>query len=167
MKRIPYIYRGICYLFLLLIALPWAAWHYALGDTVRAWYDCRQLQAQSKQTALQETTHSIPLPSGRELLLSGEVLRTLLPEAARLGVKLSDYRPVITLRQDGLEVHTARLTLSGRYTTILRTIRHLEQSVVDCRISSLQFSVTTTPDRRAARLDAALCIEQILQTDTP
>ena len=54
--KLSYKYRGAAYLFLLVVLLPWAAWYYALGDTVRAAFECRRLTA---RLAVAETPKAV------------------------------------------------------------------------------------------------------------
>lgn len=38
---LPYRYRGVVLLSLIVLVLPWAAWRFALRDTFGAWRDCQ------------------------------------------------------------------------------------------------------------------------------
>ena len=42
--NLPYRYRGLGLLALLVLALPWAAWRFALSDTFGAWRECGRLE---------------------------------------------------------------------------------------------------------------------------
>ena len=61
--NLPYRYRGLGLLALLVLALPWAAWRFALSDTFGAWRECGRLER--RLDALAPTTPERPcrLPS--------------------------------------------------------------------------------------------------------
>lgn len=48
--KLPYRYRGVTLLALLVVVLPWATWRFALYDTFAAWCDCRRLMRELKVT---------------------------------------------------------------------------------------------------------------------
>lgn len=52
---LPYRYRGVVLLSLIVLVLPWAAWRFALRDTFGAWRDCRRLSAQLAATPAAES----------------------------------------------------------------------------------------------------------------
>lgn len=52
---LPYRYRGVVLLSLIVLVLPWAAWRFALRDTFGAWRDCRRLSAQLSATPAAES----------------------------------------------------------------------------------------------------------------
>ncbi len=164
--KIAHKYRGLVWLALLFVLLPFATWRYALRDTVRAVFDCRRLSREVRTHAqsAERVSDTEPL-AGRELVLSGELLSMLLPEAARHEVALTDFRPVVTLNEQGMEIHTATLTLRGPYARILHVVRHLETTIPACRLASLEFRLRSQPNRRMQWLEAVLCVEQIVRTD--
>ena len=133
---LPYRYRGVVLLSLIVLVLPWAAWRFALRDTFGAWRDCRRLSAAGVQ--------------GAELILSGGLLDTVRLAAAHAAVQVAGYEPLVTLRQDGLAVHTARLTLTGGCTALLRVVAELERALPRCRLRSMEWRTAT--DRRTRRL---------------
>ena len=47
--NMPYRYRGLGLLALLVVALPWMAWRFALHDTFAAWRECRRLERRLAQ----------------------------------------------------------------------------------------------------------------------
>ena len=49
--KIAHKYRGLVWLALLFVLLPFATWRYALRDTVRAVFDCRRLSREVRTHA--------------------------------------------------------------------------------------------------------------------
>ena len=127
---LPYRYRGVVLLSLIVLVLPWAAWRFALRDTFGAWRDCRRLSAQLAAT----------------------------PAA----VQVAGYEPLVTLRQDGLAVHTARLTLTGGCTALLRVVAELERALPRCRLRSMEWRTATDRRTRRLQLILTLYIQQIV-----
>lgn len=165
--NVPYKYRGAGLLVLLLLLLPWVSWQYALRDTFGAWRDCRRLRNQMQQI-VQTGRESAASPiSGPALLSDGALVRELLPEASRHQVTLRDYKPLVSSRIEGLEVHTAALTMEGSYAGILRVVYHFERHFPCCKSVSLRFNGVVSPDRRRRHTEATLYIEQIVETDKP
>lgn len=156
--RIAYKYRGVLYLSLLLVVLPWVAVRYALKDTVSAWWECRALQKEVVRGAVAAPADTVAFENGR--LLDGQLLSALQPVAAGQRVTVSDYKPLVTLRAEGIEVHTAALVLGGTYRDILQVVQHLERRI---KVSSLRFTAITPPNRGSKRLEATVYVEQIIQ----
>lgn len=161
---LPYKYRGVLLLTLLVLVLPWAAWRFALRDTFDAWRDCRRLSAQlAVMTPDSEPGEfSAAAVQGAELVLSGLLLDSVRQAAADGAVQVAGYEPLVTLQQDGMAVHTAQLTLTGGYTALVRVVADLERKLPRCRLRSMVWR--TAIDRRARRtqLILTLYIQQIV-----
>ncbi|WP_295940249.1 hypothetical protein [uncultured Alistipes sp.] len=153
--KLPYKYRGVLLLALLVILLPWAAWRFALRDTVGAWRDCRRLGVQLAAAPPQvQEQQSVQVAQDREMILSGLLLDAVRQAAARRSAEVTGYEPLVTLQQDGLEIHTAQLTLSGSYAALLQVVGELERSLPGCRLCSLEWR--TAADRRTRRTSLGL-----------
>ena len=155
---LPYRYRGVVLLSLIVLVLPWAAWRFALRDTFGAWRDCRRLSAQLAVTPAAESRGPAAAGvQGAELILSGGLLDTV-----RLAAAVAGYEPLVTLRQDGLAVHTARLTLTGGCTALLRVVAELERALPRCRLRSMEWRTATDRRTRRLQLILTLYIQQIV-----
>ena len=99
---------------------------------------------------------------GRELVLSGALLAAVRPAAAESDVQVSGYEPLVSVRYDGLAVHTAQLTLTGGYGPLLRVVAALERTLPACRLRTLEWRAA--PDRRTRRmrLTLTLYVQQIV-----
>ena len=151
--NLPYRYRGLSLVGLLALLLPWAAWHFALSDTFGAWRECGRLER--RLDALAPTTGAtVPAAvEAPELILSGGLLDSVR-RFAPAGVRATGYVPVTTLRQDGIEIHTAQLTLTGPFAELLRTVETLERRLPACRLRSAEWQTAT-------RLTLTLYIQQL------
>lgn len=165
--NVPYKYRGAGLLVLLLLLLPWISWRYALRDTFSAWRDCRRLRSQMQQEVPAGTEGTAAPVLGPALLPDGALVRELQSEALRNRVTLTDYKPLVSTRIEGLEVHTAALTMEGPFTGILKVVDHFERGFPACKPVSLRFEGVVSPDRRRRHTEATLYIEQIVETDKP
>ena len=77
-------------------------------------------------------------------------------------VQVAGYEPLVTLRQDGLAVHTARLTLTGGCTALLRVVAELERALPRCRLRSMEWRTATDRRTRRLQLILTLYIQQIV-----
>lgn len=162
--KLPYRYRGLALLMLLVIVLPWAAWRFALRDTFGAWRDCRRLAAQvAAATPSAETEHpATTIAQGPELVHSGLLLDSVRQAAANRSVQVAGYEPIVTHQQDGMAVHTAQLALTGGYTALVQVIGELERTLPRCRLRSLEWRTTTDRRTRHTQLTLTLYIQQIV-----
>lgn len=161
--KIAYQYRGVIYLVLLLLAMPWFAVRYALNDTIAAWIDCRRLRIELDRTKVVEPSTAASTVLAGDVLLNGELLSSLQSTAAGRRVAISDYRPLVTMQGSEIRIHTAALVSEGAYGDILQVIRHIEREIAPCRISSLRFASVTPPEREARRLEATVYVEQVVE----
>ena len=95
-----------------------------------------------------------------ELILSGGLLDSVR-RFAPAGVRATGYVPVTTLRQDGIEIHTAQLTLTGPFAELLRTVETLERRLPACRLRSAEWQTATRPRTRPTQLTLTLYIQQL------
>ena len=101
-----------------------------------------------------------------ELILSGGLLDSVR-RFAPAGVRATGYVPVTTLRQDGIEIHTAQLTLTGPFAELLRTVETLARRLPACRLRSAEWQTAPRPRARRPRLTLTLYIQQLtLITDS-
>lgn len=159
---VPYKYRGVLLLALLVVVLPFAAWRFALRDTLGVWRDCRRLTARLETLAPVTAQKAAAAVPHRELILSGGVLDTVRRAAAERSVQVAGYEPQVTEEQDGAAVHTAQLTLTGRYTELVRVVDALERALPACRLRSLAWSAQTDRRTRRTELELTLYIQQIV-----
>ena len=165
--KLSYKYRGIVYLFLLVVLLPWTAWHYAVEDTVRAAFECRRLTARLDVAGVQASVSAFypaAYAGQRELVLSGILLDTLQTEIAARNLRVTGYVPVVTEQQDGLELHTAQLSFTGQFTDLVRFIRHAKQTLSQCRLCAAVWQCTTDRVTRQPQLTLTLYVQQLTQT---
>lgn len=164
---VPRKYLGLIRLVSLFVLAPVALWYLSIGDAVRLAAECRRLERRIDVMSGRTKTASVPLCiDNKELVMSGELLTVILPFAAKNGVRVGDYAPSVTLRQGVAEVHTAPLTMSGTFSSILRTIYRVETDVPSCKPVSLHFGIVSSPNGRDnARLEATLYLEQLIKTD--
>lgn len=160
--NLPYKYRGLLLLALLAVVLPGAAWHFALRDTLGMWCDCRKLTARLEALAPDTARAAVPRPSDRELILSGGLLDTVRRAATELSVLVTGYEPLVTQEQTGAAMHTARLTLSGGYTSLVRVVDTLERKLPSCRLRTLEWQVHTDRRQRRSELTLTVYVEQIV-----
>ena len=64
-------------------------------------------------------------------------------------------------RQDGIEIHTAQLTLTGPFAELLRTVETLERRLPACRLRSAEWQTATRPRTRRTQLTLTLYIQQL------
>lgn len=74
---------------------------------------------------------------------------------------VAGYEPLVTAEQDGAAVHTAQLTLTGRYTELVRVVDALERTLPACRLRSLAWSAPTDRRTQKTQLILTLYIQQV------
>lgn len=165
---VPYRYRGAALLALLLLALPGAAWRLALHDTLTAWRECRRLERQL------DNLDAVPTGPGSEFrssagmpeaILSGGLLDTLR-RMSPSSVVVAGYLPAVTLREEGIEIHTARVTLAGSFHDLLRTVEALERDLSGCRLRSAEWQTVAQPRTHRPQLVLTLYVQQPIMQDT-
>lgn len=167
--KLPYEYRGMCLLALLFVVLPWAGWRFALHDTCAAWRECRHLESRLDALGpIPAADAAVPRAAAMpELILSGALLDSVR-RMAPPGVQATGYTPATTLRQDGIEIRTAQLTLAGSFAGLLRTVDMLERRLTECRLQSVEWRTTTEPRTRRVQLTATIYMQQlIMKPETP
>lgn len=167
--KLTYRYRGLGLLALLFVVLPWAGWRFALHDTCAAWRECRHLESRLDALgAAPAAAAAVPRAAAMpELILSGALLDSVRRMASP-GVQATGYTPATTLRQDGIEIRTAQLTLAGPFAGLLRTVDMLERRLTECRLQSVEWRTTTEPRTRRVQLTATIYMQQlIMKPETP
>lgn len=159
---LPNKYRGIAWL-LLIVALPGAAWHFAVGETAGVWAECRSMAARLSRLEPGASQYSPLLPDKRELILSGVLLDTVRRAAEEHGVRVAGYEPRITSKEDGLAVHTAQITLTGSYTTLLQLTARIGDALPACRLRTMEWRTRTDRQTRRRQLILILYVQQIVQ----
>lgn len=160
--NMPYRYRGLGLLALLVVALPWMAWRFALSDTFGAWRECRRLERRLEALAPTTPATGAAVPSAvevPELILSGGLLDSVR-RFAPAGVHATGYVPAVTLRQDRIEIRTAQLTLTGPFAELLRTVDALERRLPACRLRSAEWQTVVQPRTRRTQLVLTLYVQQ-------
>lgn len=160
--NVPYKYRGVALLALLIIILPGAAWRFALSDTFGAWRECRRLVRRLEilaPTPATDLSAASPAAQTPELILSGALLDSVR-RFAPAGVRATGYQPVVTLRQDGIAIHTAQLTLTGAFADLLLTVGQLERRLPACRLRSAEWCTVVQPRTRRTQLVLTLYLQQ-------
>lgn len=161
--NLPYRYRGLSLVGLLALLLPWAAWRFALSDTFGAWRECGRLERRLDALAPTTPATGAAVPAAveaPELILSGGLLDSVR-RFAPAGVRATGYVPVTTLRQDGIEIRTAQLTLTGPFAELLRTVETLERRLPACRLRSAEWQTVVQPRTRRTQLTLTLYIQQL------
>ena len=167
--KLPYEYRGLGLLALLFVVLPWGGWRFALHDTYAAWRECRHLESRLDALGpIPAADAAMPRAAAMpELILSGALLDSVR-RMAPPGVQTTGYTPAVTLRQNGIEIRTAQLTLAGHFTGLLRTVDMLERRLTECRLQCVEWRTTTEPRTRRVQLTATIYIEQLMmKNETP
>lgn len=161
--NMPYRYRGLGLLALLVLALPWAAWRFVLHDTFAAWRECGRLERRLEALAPTTPATGASVPAAveaPELILSGGLLDSVR-RFAPAGVHATGYVPAVTLRQDGIEIRTAQLTLTGPFAELLRTVDALERRLPACRLRSAEWRTVVQPRTRRPQLVLTLYVQQL------
>lgn len=147
---------------LLFVLLPVTVWRYALRETVGCWLECRRIAVRLEQMPDAAVPSASNCAGGAELIRSGALLDTVRRMAEGPGVQVTAYEPVVTLEEQRAAVHTASLTLTGRFEGLLRVANRLERDLPQCRVRSLAWQTTSEPYTRRTQLTLRLYVQQIV-----
>lgn len=160
---LPYKYRGVVMTAALVVLLPVAAWRFALAGSFATWRECRQLEKRLEQVATITPDSDMSVRNGvttSDLILSGTLLDTVRRYAAP-GLRITGYFPVTTSQQDGIEIRTAQLMLTGSFHELLLSVQALEEHLPECRLRSLQWQTVVQHRTRKPQLVLTLYIQQL------
>lgn len=160
---LPYKYRGVVMVAALVVLLPVAAWRFALAGSFATWRDCRRLEKRLEQVAptVSDSDMSVRCAvTTSDLILSGALLDTVRRYAAP-ELCITGYLPVTTSQQDGIEIRTAQLMLTGSFHELLQSVQALEEHLPECRLRSLQWQTVVQHRTRKPQLVLTLYIQQL------
>ena len=159
---LPYRYRGVVLLSLIVLVLPWAAWRFALRDTFRRMARLPAALRTACGDACGGEQGGRRRRAGGRTDSFGRVARYRPAGRGACRGAGRGLRAAVTLRQDGLAVHTARLTLTGGCTALLRVVAELERALPRCRLRSMEWRTATDRRTRRLQLILTLYIQQIV-----
>lgn len=166
--NLPFKYRGLAWLGLLFCILPWCIWHFALSSTFKIWHDCirmkhlaEQVSAASDMSLNMTASIQKDIP---ELILSGGVLDSLRRLSSNRDIHIAAYYPVVTMSLESAAVHSAQMTLTGRYVDLLQVVFQLGQELPNCRFRAMNWCTTINPRTRCQQLELTLYIQQLILT---
>ena len=96
--NLPYRYRGLGLLALLVLALPWAAWRFALSDTFGAWRECGRLERRLDALAPTTPATGAAVPDGIEIRTAQLTLTGPFAELLRTVDALERHLPACRMR---------------------------------------------------------------------
>jgi len=166
--KIPFRYRGLLYLTLLLVVTPLFVWRLALRETAAT---SRQYHREKSELAALQQMESAPEKSREaaidltEQIESGLLLQSLVPLTEKHRVAIENYTPYVSERQGKLTIRTAEVVLSGGYIPLLRVVDAMEATQAGCRLISLSFHTVADRRTRTKELKAVLLIRQITQNN--
>ena len=170
-------YRGLALLALLVVVAPLLVWQYALSGTVDR---LRQTGKNRKQIAelraMQSATNGTPQGSadgdaqisttGREMVLSGELIGALLPTIEAEKLRIEHFSPCVTSDSDGVRLTTGQLSVEGRFAGIVKLLDFLERRVPHCKVVSAHFRTARPRNRNETKtLSCTIYIQQITTSE--
>lgn len=113
-------YIPIAKIAVLLVVVPTVIYCASISESVRAWYEYRELdrECSSGNTGTPERK----APSEAPLLSTGALLGLMMPACDSAGVSVISYSPDKPDKAAGMELCRAELTLSGKFSPLLAVI---------------------------------------------
>lgn len=135
---VPYRFRGVSLLILLCVGLPWSTWHFALYDTVTAWWECRAMEREMESlgSVPEMVTDSAVFRENPELILSGKILDSLRCYVAT-DIHILSYVPFTSVKDAGVEINTAKVAITGSFIDLVKLLYRLEHCIPYCPIISM------------------------------
>lgn len=157
-------YRGLAYLTVLLLVLPYMVWSMAISETIAMWRFARKTTARialfetdtvTSAAAMAESAHG-------KALFEGQLIEAINPLSEKYQIKVVKFTPYISEKTDGVVLHTAELILEGSYTGLVRIIEHIESNVGQPHLVSVAFKSTRRDRSRPPVLTTTLVLQQIV-----
>lgn len=160
--KIPYQFRGLIQLVVLFVVLPVAMWYFALHNTVITWAKNqrmnRTLKAENFQTGSAHQDTKV-FSENQELILSGRLLDSIRSFATP-EIRVTEYSPMVSVQDTGVSIHSTQLTLTGTFPGLLAMVDQFEKHLVTCRLQSMEWRMTISPQSRQPQLALTLYIQQ-------
>lgn len=146
------------------------AWFFGIRATVRLWADYRvglqavaQLQSGSDSTTM---TGNDSL-TWKALLEDGKILGQIDSLVRRGGLTVIKYTPMLTFQENGWQIHSGELVVSGGFIHLLGLADYIRKNSGYSRLVSLNFHINKDLQRRQKQLFLTLFIQQISETNEP
>ena len=125
-------------LFSLLVFVPAFVWFLALSRTVHSWIEYRAFQSLAADASKVNTVKPLIIPRSENLLSNGAVVEMLVEPCMLKEVSIVGYTSKVEEREAGLRLCSAKLTLAGRYSSLLEILDLLCQEE-DVKVSGMKF----------------------------
>lgn len=160
-------YKGLIYLLLLVIVVPLLVWRLALGSTAKMWRGYNRNTTRIETLRAEQQAGAVPITLQlweKEQIASGLLLESILPLAEANGAQIQKYTPYMSQSANGLALYTAEVTLTGRYSGMVRMIQEIETGASACRLVSANFKAVKQRNRPDPQLTLTLIIQQLRET---
>lgn len=107
----------------LLVILPVVIYCMSVSKSVRAWHEYRQLEQEFVPGQVRQPDRKAP--EGEPLISTGAVLGIIMPVCDSAGVSVVSYSPEISERASGMELCSAELVLSGRFSPLMDVLENI------------------------------------------
>ena len=159
-------YKGLAYLAILLVVIPYLVWSMALSGTVRMW---NSLQETTKRIALLESKTNdmgVELSAGTSQdtvsIFDWQLIEAIHPLTEKYNAKIVKFTPYISENIEVAALYTAELILEGNYAGLVRIIEHIENDITKSRLISVTFKTTRRDRSKPRELTTILILQQII-----
>lgn len=144
------------------------AWFFGIRTTVKLWLDYSaglqvlgQLQAGGDSTAMAGDDRV----TWKALLEDGKILGQIDSLVCRDGLTVIKYTPMLTFQENGWQIHSGELVVSGDFIHLLGLADYIRKNSGYSRLASLNFHINNDLQRRQKQLFLTLFIQQISETN--
>lgn len=155
--------RGRIKLLLLAVSFLLLAGYYGIYPFFRLWKEYKDLEQKVRYFSLSLPEEAaVPEKAREEALVSnGLLLERLEKIITGNACRVVHYTPYLTCREQGADVYTGELLLTGRFVNLLRVLNYAEKNFPLCRFRSVVYSVETDRQSRKKQLYLTLWIQQV------
>lgn len=159
MKR----FKGLIFLFLLLILLPLCVYQLALKKTISQYRLLHQEKVElndlQKQMKLSPTTTFEDY--GDDLLQNGQLINLMSQNMTLNNVKIERYTPILHKEEGFFKEFTVEIVFEGQFISLIKLINELETKYSSCKIASANFKIQKQRQQNKEKLYLTLWIQQL------
>ena len=155
-------YKGLLYLAGLVIVVPYLVFSLAISDNVRMGRETKKIERETealKAKAGQSGSSAVNIINRSDL--TRDAISDIMGMVGSARCNVVKYTPYITESRDGLTVHTNELTVSGRYSDLLKLTAAVENGLPGLRLVSTSFRTVRQRQKKEVQLHMTLILQQI------
>lgn len=156
-------YTGLSCLLAMLVLTPLIIYRMAISSTVELRGAVEDQRKQIERFMVEKSAPSIHNTAIDSTIESSELVSLIEICSQQNDVYISKYTPYITSSEDIAEIATSEIILRGGFIQTVRVLHFIEQSIVECKVISVNFNAKIDRATQITILTTTILIQQIDQ----